>query len=257
MLKKLLKALGVILLAFYFLFGAIIYFFQDNFIYYPTTQDFNSCQNFNDYEKININGTRAYVKVISNKWLVFYHGNAGSACDRAFLKPTFEKYGYSIIFVEYTGYSNDSKKPNQTLLKKNVENINSYINKQSPNKLIIIGESLGTSLAVYHSSMANENKLLLFSPFTSLGDIAKKHFGIYPTNLMIKNNYLTVSWLNDINNLLVICGEKDELIPYSISLKLFKMAITPNKKIISVPNAGHNNLYNFKETQDAINSFFQ
>ncbi|MFC1756459.1 hypothetical protein ACFLY1_00730, partial [Patescibacteria group bacterium] len=73
--------------------------------------DFKSCTFFQDSQKINIGGTRAYYKENSKKLILFYHGNAGSACDRSFLRDEFQKLGYSYIFVEYTGYSNDSRKP--------------------------------------------------------------------------------------------------------------------------------------------------
>ena len=89
-------------------------------IYYPDNQDFYGCEGFKDYEKINFNGTRFYLFEQSDSVLVYYHGNAGSACDRSFLKDIFEQSNHTLVFVEYAGYSNDTKKPSVVLFLKDV-----------------------------------------------------------------------------------------------------------------------------------------
>ena len=147
----------------YFLFGLYLYIFQRDFIYYPTKQDFFTCEEFNDSQKIEYKGTRFYYKNNSEKLAIFYHGNAGSACDRGYMKRIFSELNYSFIIAEYAGYSNDTSQPSQVSILSDVRNINEFIAEISYSEWIIAGESLGGSLAAYHASIVEADKVLLLN----------------------------------------------------------------------------------------------
>lgn len=42
----------------YLLIGAILFFNQKAFLYYPDNQDFSNCDEFGDYQKMAFQGTR-------------------------------------------------------------------------------------------------------------------------------------------------------------------------------------------------------
>lgn len=256
-ISGLLKKIAVILILVYVGFGLLLFVSQNQFIYYPSSQDFNTCQQFSDSEKININGTRAYYKNISEKLIVFYHGNEGSACDRDFLKDCFSNLGYSSIFVEYAGYSNDVRKSSQKALMQDVENINNFIKISGYTELVIAGESLGASLASYHSSIANEDKLLLIAPFYSLKDLARSHYPVYPVSWMLFDKYESHHWLNDIRQVEIIHGNTDTIIPMTESKRLFSEIITENKKYSEISGSNHNDLYDYPETFSALSAFLR
>jgi hypothetical protein len=257
MLKMILIKLLFIALAVYIGTGILIFIFQRKYIYFPDDQDFNSCEGFEDSQKINFNGTRAYYKETSDKLIVFYHGNAGSACDRSFLKDEFEKLGYSYIFVEYAGYSRDDKKPSKELLMGDVKNINEFLKTINYSQLVLSGESIGTSFALYHSSIAKEDKVLLISPYDSITKVAKKHYPLYPTKLLLRDKYDNSQWINDINKVMIIHGTEDSIIPISEGKSLFKKIETKNKIFIEVLGASHNSLYYYPETFSAIKEFLE
>jgi len=254
-LGKLLKKITTILVLVYVGFGLLLFFAQAKFIYFPSDQDFDACPYFSDSKKKNINGTRFYYKNNSEKLIVFYHGNAGSACDRAFLKDTFSNSGYSYIFVEYAGYSNDLQKPSQERIMRDVENINTFLKSSGHKEVVLAGESLGASLAVYHSSISNENKLLLISPFFSFEDAIRSHYPVYPVSWMLRDKYESNLWLNDIRKVQIIHGSVDTILPISGSKKLFGEMPVLEKKFVEVSGANHNDIYNFPETFSAIIDF--
>lgn len=254
-MKEILKRLLFLSLLIYLGFGLILFIFQKNYFYYPTSQDFSSCQEFSDSEILNIDGTRAYLKKNSLNLVVFYHGNAGSACDRSFLKNEFDKLNVSYIFVEYTGYSNDSEKPSKKDLMKDVENVNKFLSSQHFETITLAGESLGASLAMYHSSITKEDKLLLIAPFYKAVDVAEKHYGIYPISLMLTENYDNSKWINDLKNVLIIHGAEDEIIPVEQSETLFNKIRANNKKRILIEGAHHNDIYYFPETYLVIRNY--
>lgn len=257
LIGKFLKKILIIATLVYLGFGLVLFIFQNNYIYYPSNQDFNSCPEFSSSEKLNLDGTRAYYKNISDKLIIFYHGNGGSACDRSFLKDKFESLGYSHIFVEYAGYSNDSQKPSQKLLMKDVENINTFLDKNNFKEIIIAGESLGAALALYHSSIANEDKLMLVAPFYNIKSLAHHHYPLYPVGLLLRDGYESNLWTDDIKKAEVIHGTADTIIPNQESKKLFSEINIQEKKYIEITGANHNDIYYFPETFLAIDEFLK
>lgn len=251
----LVKRVSVIILLAYLGFGFLLFFRQTQLIYYPTAQDFAACPEFSDSQKMNSNGTRFYYKNISDKLIVFYHGNAGSACDRAYLKDIFSGLGYSSIFVEYAGYAKDAQPPSQTRIMQDVEHVHNFLKSAGHREIVIVGESLGASLALYHSSLADEDQVLLISPFYSLEDVTRNHYPVYPVSWMLRDKYESNRWLTDLKKIEVIHGAADTIVPITGSKKLFNEMAIPQKKFIEVAGANHNDMYHFPETFSAIADF--
>ncbi|PIN93682.1 hypothetical protein COU54_02240 [Candidatus Pacearchaeota archaeon CG10_big_fil_rev_8_21_14_0_10_31_24] len=228
-------------------------------MYFPTSQDFNSCPAFSDATKININETRAYYDEVngSNKLVVFYHGNGGSACDRAFLLEVFREENSSSIFVEYSGYSNESKRPTKKRILQNIENTDNFISTLDYSELTLIGESLGTGLVSEHISINKPEKVILISPYTSTLDIAKYHYPFIPATLILRERYDTHKIKEYDKKLLIIVGEEDKTIPSIFSKEVFENAKTKNKEFVSISNADHNHIYQNKTTLDEIGDFLK
>lgn len=257
-MENLIKTILKITIAIYVVFGAVLFIFQKNYVYFPDNQDFISCSEFADSEKLNLDGTRVYYKKNSEKLAIFYHGNAGSACGRAYIKNQFQKLGLSYLIVEYAGYSGDTQKPSKKLLMKDVENVNKFIANREFTEIILVGESLGASLAVYHSSIFDVDKLLLISPFYQMVDIAKRSYGvIYPISLMLTEDYSNSEWMNisQARSVEIIHGDADEIIPIEHSKKLFEEIKIKNKKFVEIVGAHHNNMFEFEETYLSIGEF--
>ena len=245
-----------IFLVFYVSFGAYLYLNQEKIVYQPFAQDFNSCSDFSEAEKVTYRDTRMYIKKNGTEpVVVLYHGNAGSACDRAFYADLFAGAGYGYIIVEYAGYSNDTRISTHELVKQDVEHVVSYLKNQDVESVIIVGESIGTGVAAYHASVAPPDKLLLISPFTDLRAIARNRFWFYPTSILVDNAFNNVVALDKYRGVVtIIHGTKDTIIPHDLGSQLFQ-AIQANKKLVSIEGAGHNNLFRFEDTHKALGEF--
>lgn len=242
---------------FYISFGVVITAFQESIVYHPDGQSFTGCPAFKDSKKVEYKGTRMYIKDISKPTIVLYHGNAGSACDRSFYIDIFTQSGYGYIVVEYAGYSNDTKKPSHDLIKKDVQNVLSYIDENKITNITVLGESIGTGAASYHTSQKPPEKLILISPFTSLADIAANTFWFYPTRFMVDNAFDNIRALNSFSGkILVVHGNKDEVIPYKLGVKLFG-TLNPKNTFVTINDGGHNDLFTYSETYSAITDFLK
>ena len=241
----------------YLLFGAFLALYQESIVYYPNSQDFVNCIDFQSAEKINFKGTRMYVKDTNKPTIVLYHGNAGSACDRSFYADIFTHAGYGYIIVEYVGYSNDSRKPTHDLIKNDVQNVVAYIHENHISNVTVVGESIGTGIASYHVSLQSPNKLLLISPFTNLADVAKNRFWFYPTSILVDNAFDNVDNLNHYRNpVTIIHGDNDTIIPHELGQELFESLVT-QKEFVTIQGAGHNDLFAYPETYTAITNLLK
>ncbi len=255
--RKIAVIFGRIILAVYLCFGLFLFMSQRSIIYYPDNQDFESCYGFKDYEKLNHNGTRFYYKEGTNsEVLVYYHGNAGSACDRSAIKSIFETSNKHLIFVEYAGYSNDGKKPSYKLILKDVKNIHQFIEDKGFQKTTVYGQSIGTGAASHHAHLGNTDELILVTPFSTLTKLAQSKYKIYPAAIILREKYDNIQWLKDYHNeLLIIHGNQDQLIPHTFSEELFETIPSQKKSYLLIPNRGHNDLWSDGMFTEIITEF--
>lgn len=260
--NKIIKKLLLNLLLAYIAIGIFLYAFQTNIIYQPSDQDFYNCQGFSDYTPTQINSTRAYVKTnIDNttpdQVLVYFHGNAGRACDRSPLKYLFDQLDKTIIFVEYTGYGNSTKKPSKKNLLQDSKNIAEHVIKNY-DQATIIGQSIGSIIASHSANLSNSTQLILISPFNSIQQIASQRYSIYPINLMLKEDYNAKTYLENYKgNIKIIHAKQDYVVPASISIKhsqdLKNMNLNVSHTILN--STGHNSLWDSTEISKIILNF--
>jgi pimeloyl-ACP methyl ester carboxylesterase len=240
---------------FYIGFGFFLFLNQERIVYRPFPQDFGSCPALASAEQVNASGTRMYVNQDSAPVIVLYHGNAGSACDRAWYAMQIEAAGYGYAIVEYAGYSNDPRQTTHDLIKQDVRNVIAYFTETNHPVVGIIGESIGSGPASYHASIAPPAQLLLITPFTSLKDVAQDRFWFYPAGLLVDNAFDTVAKLAAYEGTVtIIHGTDDTVIPFRFGQAVYN-SIATEKTLIAVDGADHNNLLGYPETQAAITQF--
>lgn len=243
----------------YLTLGVYLYLNQRKYVYHPSSQDFYKCSGFSDYEALAYNQTRFYYKHVNDaEVIVYYHGNAGSACDRSSTKTRFESFGKSVIYVEYAGYSNDPQTPSETLILNDVENIQAFIQEKGFSHVSLYGLSLGSGAASYHASIGDVDSLLLVAPFSSLTAVAQAHYPIYPVAWFIKDHFNNLERLQAYQGkLLIIHGDRDRLIPPRLSQELYQVVPTPTKQYVLVKGATHNNIWHTQSYQTAVEQFWR
>lgn len=247
-------ALGVFAV-FYVTFGAYLTMNQEQVVYQPSAQDFDTCPTLATAERVNHRGTRMYLSGTDRPLAILYHGNAGSACDRAFYAQTFLAMGYDFLLVEYAGYSNDPLPPSHDRIKADVEHVIDFLSERTPPSVTLIGESIGTGVAAYHAALAPPERILLIAPFTDLHDLARDRFWFYPTNWLVVNAFDTVENLSDFRGpITIIHGTEDRIIPFHHGRRL-RDSLRTTVTLTPIEGAGHNDLFLFPETFQALEEF--
>ena len=187
--------------------------------------------------------------------LVYFHGNSFDIGERAHRIKRYINNGWGVLLLAWRGYSGNLGKPTEknlyidgeSAIKWIIDNLNfDYEN------LIIYGESLGCAVAVDLGTRYKFKSIVLESPFTSILDIARRRYKIYPVKYFILDKFDNYSKIDKIlSPVLIISGKKDEVVPHSHSDKLFLKANNPKKNLF-IDEAMHNNLYDFNIDKEVI-----
>lgn len=240
---------------FYVLFGFLLFIFQNSFFYPADKTAFNNCPKFEKSEKIIQGDFRAYfTKRSLEKIVVYYHGNGGRACDRYYMESYFKPLGYSVLFVEYPGYAENSGTSMDKILNE-VSLIDTFLKKQPFKEIVVVGESVGTGPAAYQVSLSenNINKLILITPYNNMASVAAFHYLWYPMKLLVRNNFTPDEWLKNVTTpTVLILAASDEVVGLEQGKKLSDSIRSENKKVYIIKGAGHNSIYGMEE----FSSFF-
>lgn len=229
-----------------------LYINQKDFIYFPNSV----CRDNSNFEKIINNNSLIGYKFSQNTnqdILVIFHGNGGSALDRSYYFNLFPEQ--QLFFFEYPGYCGREK---EILNKENIIKESrlflSYIKeKNSNNKISLLGESLGSGIASQLAYEFNVDKLILVTPYSSIDDIASHKFSFLPISFLLTENYDNIKNLSQYDGkTLIITAEKDLVIPIQFSNKVIA-SVEKEKNVIVIKNAEHNDWFSLIDKEQINN----
>lgn len=178
--------------------------------------------------------------------VMFTHGNAGNIGHRLLFVHHLMNAGASVFLYDYRSYGKSKGTKSLTGLTDDAEAAYKYLTetrKIPSSRLILYGESIGggptCALALRHPCRG----IILDSTFTSLLRVARKKvppFKIYPDFLKPVPEFDNTALLRGGHApLLIIHGEKDEIMPVSEAHENFALASEP-KTLLLLPNSTHN-----------------
>ena len=173
--------------------------------------------------------------------LLYFHGNGGSLADRADRFGLLTSTGDGVLAVEYRGYPGSSGTTNEAGLHRDAEATYRYALGLNipPGRLVIMGESLGTGLAVTLAARHPSAALVLDSPYSSVADVAAAQFWMFPVRLLLQDQFRSDRSIGQVRvPVLMVHGSADRIIPLRFAERLFALAPEP-KQFIRVDGAGH------------------
>ena len=248
--KNLLKIFKIILAIYIILCGALFYF-QENFIFFPQKLDKNYQFSFDQkFEEIYIRTNDNVVlnsllfKADNSKGLIFYlHGNAGSLSTWGKVAKTYTDLNYDVFMLDYRGYGkSEGLISSQAQLFQDLQTVYDSMKKRySEDKIIVLGYSIGSGLAAKIASTNKPKLLILQAPYYSLTDLMSHLYPIIPT-FILKYKFKTNEYIKDCTMPIVdFHGNQDEVIYYGSSLKLEK-EFKKSDRLITLNGQGHNGM---------------
>ena len=176
--------------------------------------------------------------------IVFFHGTAGNAADRAAQVAPVVRAGYGVVLAEYRGYGGNPGTPSEAGFDTDAQAYLNWVaqNWQAPAP-IVWGESLGTGVAVWAAASAPTSGLVLDAPFTSVVSLAAQKFPWVPVGALLRHRFDSLSRMKNILvPVLVFHGEADTIIPVEEGRRMLAAAIGPARGLF-LPGVGHTGLF--------------
>ena len=177
--------------------------------------------------------------------LVYFQGNGGNISHRIHkTRPLFES-GYGLMLVGYRGYGGNPGSPTEEGLYLDARAALDYLQARDIPKeqLVLVGESLGSGVAVRMASQIKVKAVILEAPYTSTVDVGQAAYFFLPVRLLMYDRFPSIDLIGRIQvPLLLIHGEADNIIPIRFGRRLFEAAKQP-KAAHFIAGAGHNDLF--------------
>ena len=222
-------------------------FFPDNSTYIPEDKfpEYVELVKIKTTDNVIINGL--YFSENRNKRkmvLISFHGNAENIYVQFDHGVKLFRMGVDVLLVSYRGYAKSRGSPSEKGIYTDGRSALDYainVLGYNINNIIICGRSIGTTVAVEISQKRDIAGLILLSPLSSGQDFVKS-MGMSSMKFLVGSSFDSISKINNIRcPLLVIHGDSDEVISYSLGYKLFD-EYNGKKEFIYIKNGGHNNL---------------
>ncbi len=177
--------------------------------------------------------------------VVSWHGNAGTMADRLEHTRLLHDLGVSVLTAEYRGYGDSEGRPSEEGLAADARAALAELRRRAEprgERVVAHGRSLGGAVAIRAASDVPVDGLIVESTFTSLAEMAAA------TNLPLARRLVAYTFDSEVRMagieapVLVVHGDRDELIPLSMGRRLHAAA-GGVADLLVVPGGTHNDTW--------------
>ncbi len=180
----------------------------------------------------------------SRKVLIYFHGNACNIYYRIPDLVQLRKAGVNVVGVSYRGYGNSEGAPSEAGVYQDGVAVYRHVTESlgfRGSNVIVLGRSIGTTVALYIAQHHEIGGLILVTPLTS-GRAHAEASGLGLMSSVAGNSFNNLARVGHVKvPLLVIHGTDDRVIPFSMGREIYDNAAT-GKQFVKIEGAGHNNL---------------
>ncbi len=176
--------------------------------------------------------------------VVFFHGNAALADDMDWLASSLVAHGEGALLVEYPGYGRAPGAPSEASIYDTSARLLDELARRGVDRAhtLLVGQSLGSAVAVEMAVRGYGGRLLLISPFTSVPDLCD---GIVPFGLagvFAREPFDTFAKARHLRIPTVVAeGDADLLVPLEMATEVAERI--PGARLEVFAGGGHNDLF--------------
>lgn len=244
----------------FYLLGLLFYYvFQDAFIFFPPKGAHGpvtdpSVERFSlDHEGVLLQGYLVHPEKAKDLLVVYFGGNGE---DVSMTVEDYLEVDCASLFMAYRGYGESSGKPGQNEMFWDGEFIIDELKRRfSPKRLVLVGRSLGSSVACHVAAKKEVDGLILVTPFDSIVHIARKRYPWLPVGSLLKHPFDSTKSAPEVQcPTLVISGGQDVVIPASHTKTLIE-SFARQPEVVLIERAGHGDIELFPEYWQALLGF--
>jgi len=179
--------------------------------------------------------------------LLWFHGNAGNISHRVGgMRLLHDRVKANVFIVGYRGYGRSEGTVSEKGTYEDARAALRYLRARKdldPKNIALFGQSLGAAVATELAATESCLALILEAPFASIRDMARVVFPLLPIGPLLKTRYDVAERIKQVKcPILILQGERDEVIPVEQGKKVFAAA-PPPKEFYAIRGAGHNDTF--------------
>ncbi|MEM7318010.1 MAG: alpha/beta fold hydrolase [Pseudomonadota bacterium] len=177
--------------------------------------------------------------------LLFFHGNGGEIADRADRLRAYTDAGFGVAFLSWRGYGGSTGAPGETGLLTDAHTAYDWLIARNtpPEKIVVVGESLGTGVAVRIAAERDIGALILGAPYSAAVDIAARRYPWVPVRLLMKDQFRSIDHIAAVTApTLILHGTEDRVVPFASGQRLYEATTAPTI-FATLEGQGHEALY--------------
>lgn len=237
---------------FFFLMVTVLWFLERRLVFFPQS-DKQSWDAPVDPNTRDVFFTAADGTKLHGWWLpgtntaagavLVAHGNGGNLSHRGKMADVLRRgLGAGVFLFDYPGYGKCEGKPTEESCYASGEAAFRWLTddaKIPANRIILMGESLGSGTAVELATRHDHRALVLMYPFTSLPAAAKRHYPWLPTYTLMSTRFDNLSKIGRCKRPVFIAhGTADSIVPFAQGEELFAAA-NPPKEFLRFDGVDH------------------
>jgi pimeloyl-ACP methyl ester carboxylesterase len=224
----------------YFALCLVLFLAQRSFIYFPQPKSVSSDKALT----LNMDGERIAVSIrpsIGPDAVIYFGGNAEDVSrSLPTLAAAFPER--SLYAMNYRGYGGSTGKPSETALIADALVLFERVHTDHP-RVIVIGRSLGSGVAIHVASLRPVERLILVTPYDSLLKVAATQFRYFPLSWLMLDKFESWRYAPKITApTRLIAAQDDEVIPLASTETLYQHLPQFLATMIIVPGVSHNTI---------------
>jgi pimeloyl-ACP methyl ester carboxylesterase len=153
--------------------------------------------------------------------IVYYGGNAEDVSANL---PAFEAAfpRHALYLLHYRGYGGSEGEPSEANLYRDALTLLDHVRRRH-SRVVVVGRSLGSGLAVRVASVRRVARLVLVTPYDSIVGIASGQYPWFPVSLILRDRYESFRYAPRVTApTRIIVADADQLIPRASSEQLLR-----------------------------------
>jgi pimeloyl-ACP methyl ester carboxylesterase len=248
--------------------GAVgwLYFRQERLLFEPDplAPDDPVCQDADTHELfVDVPGARlsvAHMALPDPRGVFFFlHGNSGNLKKWFVDLDAFRQANFDVVMFDYRGFGKSSGQiESEEQLRADVSAVwQHFAPRYAGKRVVISGQSLGTGLAAgLAAQLCSDGHApdltLLVSPYSSMKALAAELYPWVPMQVLRYPLHTLEHAAKLLGPVMLIHGEKDELIPIHHSEQL--CSAFRSAQLVRVDGAGHSDVHQFPSVRKALAS---
>jgi alpha-beta hydrolase superfamily lysophospholipase len=245
--------------------GVLLYFFQEKILFQSEKLPLDHVYDFpGPYKEINlpVNSEKTLGIVqftvpdsVCKGVVLYFHGNKRNIERYAPFASYFTKNKYEVWMIDYPGYGKSTgKRTEKVLYEDALEFYKMARARFAKDSIILYGKSMGTCIAAQLASVRECKRLILETPYYDFASVIRQYAPIYPLSLLLRYELPTHEFVERVTvPISVLQGTDDRVITHSNAKKLLP-SLKKQDEFISIKGGSHNDLYQFSETVQKLDS---